>query len=362
MRATETCSRSTTARLLTSVLCCVAMLVGGILTEQTSCGQEIHLRRSANIAGSLVRLGDIADIQGGPAADQVALQQWVLAPYSEEHSIWSAREIREELTAAGWNLLYWEVTGANQVQLIGPDSAAEARERQRKLAAVHGRVQQASSARTPPTPDPAAFATTHPSAQRTGVVQAQWQEELLEQADPYQASSLNSLQRPKTTSTVWAFRQDMSRGQVVTEADIEQTTIARSLPSQAVLDANQIIGQALRSTVQAGRPILSNQLEPVKHVQRGKEVTLVSRAGPIEVSTNARSLADATLGQSVTVESLDRKRQFLGQVVGFNIVQVVGGQEARDGAIVAQVTATNPERSGNALRVGSAAPRRNSLR
>ncbi|MDP1560787.1 MAG: flagellar basal body P-ring formation chaperone FlgA [Pirellulaceae bacterium] len=355
-------SQPNVAHLLNVLFGCVAMVVGVALTQHASFGQEIQLRRSANITGSIVRLGDMADIQGGPAADRQALRQLVLAPYSSEHSVWSAREIREELAAAGWNLLYWEVTGSNQVQLIGPESVAGQQARQRKLSAVRGHVQPGFEINPLPQSD-SGFATTHPSAQRTGVVQAQWQEELSGAVDPFDAASLGKAQRPQNSSSVWTFRHDMGRGQVVTAEDLEQTTIPRSLPSNAVRDAAQIVGQAVRSTVQAGRPILSQHLEPIKHVQRGKEVTLLSRVGPIEVSTTARSLADATIGQSVTIESLDRKRQFLGQVIGFNTVQVAGGQQTQDGAIVAQVTSADSQRSGNALRSGTAArPRSNQLR
>lgn len=346
-------SQPNAAHLLSVLFGCVAMVVGGALTEHASFGQEIQLRRSANIRGSIVRLGDMADIQGGPVADQQALRQLVLAPYSADHSVWSAREIREELAAAGWNLLYWEVTGSNQVQLLGAESAAGPHDRQRKLAAVRGQAQSGFEINPLP-PSHSAFATTHPSAQRTGVVQAQWQEELSGAVDSFDAASVGRVHRPQNSSSVWTFRHDMSRGQVVTAEDIEQMSIPRLLPSNAVRDVGQIIGQAVRSTVQAGRPILSQHLEPIKHVQRGKEVTLVSRIGPIEVSTTARSLADATMGQSVTIESMDRKRQYLGQVIGFNAVQVVGGQQTQDGAIVAQVTSTDSQRSGNALRSGTA--------
>ena len=343
--------------VLVTLVCCSAGQVQA---------QEIHLRRSANITGSLVTLGEIADIDGGSDEERQALRGLVLAPYSAERSVWTAREVREELVAAGWNLLYWEVTGANQVQLHGDDANANPIDPQRKLAAVQGRprpLRENSAAPTTAAASMANFPVTSPAAQRTGVVQAQWQPEDLDQDSRYDALAIGSVRRPTITSTVWVFRRDMGRGQVVTAEDLEQMTLARTLPTQAVLDANLIVGQVLRSAVPAGRPILSQNLEPIKHVQRAKEVTLLSRVGPIEVSTTARSLADATLGQSVTIESLDRKRQFLGQVIGFNTVQVIANQQTPDSAIVAQVTAPTSQRSGNALRMGQGTgPRDSRLR
>jgi flagella basal body P-ring formation protein FlgA len=340
----------------------VALVISMTWADVLTWGQEIHVRSSANIRGSLVTLGEIADIQGGPLADQQALRQLVLAPYSAERSVWTAREIREELVAAGWNLLYWEVSGSNQVQLHSRDAAPSVQQQQRKLAAIQGRVQLATAVQSSPH-NTTAFAPTHPSVQRTGVVQAQWREELRDERDPYDAAAISSLRQSSVTSQVWAFRKGMSRGQVVTMDDLEPLQLERTAPNQAVLDAAEIVGQLVRSTVPAGRPILSNHLEPIKHVQRGKEVTLLSRVGPIEVSTTAKSLADATLGQSVPIESLDRKRQYLGQVIGFNTVQVNSSQASHDSAIVAQATTLGSARPANTLRSGpTAAPRDNRLR
>lgn len=320
-------------------------LVGWLLLGANVVAQEIHLRGSAAITGSLVTIGDVAEIYGGSAAEQRALREVVLKPYSPEQTTLSAHEIREELAAAGWNLLFWEVTGATRIQLHHAEYRNSDSMQQRKLAAVHGAVDSQNRAL------PASFATTHPASQQTNVVQAQWVEEAAEQGVPFGAPIPGHLRGPAITSTVWAFRQDMSRGQIVTEQDLEEVVLNRAAPSNLLRDASSIVGQVVRTSVKAGRPILSTYLEAVKHVQRGKEVRLLSRVGPIEVSTTARSLADATLGQTVSIESLDRQRQYQGQVVGFNTVQVINHQEeAQDGAIVAHATPQTDTRNNNPVR------------
>ncbi|MBL8892187.1 MAG: flagellar basal body P-ring formation protein FlgA [Planctomycetaceae bacterium] len=337
-------------RTMFRVLLPLLGMVGWALCGSVVYAQEIHLRASAKITGSLVKLGDVAEIHGGSAEDQRALHDLVLQPYSPEQATMSAHEIREELAAAGWNLLHWEVTGAPRIQLQQADNRSSASNQQRKLAAVHGAIDTQTRRSALDHVPGAGFATTHPSSQRTGVVQAQWVEEAGEQGVPFGTPTPAHLRRPAITSSVWAFRQDMSRGQIVTEQDLEEVVLNRAAPSNSVREASSIIGQVVRTSVQAGRPILSTYLEPVKHVQRGKEVRLLSRVGPIEVSTTARSLADGTLGQTVSIESLDRQRQYQGQVVGFNTVQVVSNQETQDGAIVAQFTPPTDGRNNNLVR------------
>jgi flagella basal body P-ring formation protein FlgA len=323
------------------------------LMDRVVLAQEIHLRSTARVVGSLVTLGDVAEISGGSLADRQALQQLVLKPYSPDQPLLAAQEIREELAAAGWNLLFWEVNGAGRVQLHTSDSPLAQQHQQRRLAAVQGPTSASSGTRSFSPMPTANFAATHPSSQRTGVVQAQWQDEAIEQGVALDPSVAGDLRRQPVTSTVWTFRQDMSRGQVVTEEDVEQLSLRRAAPQNVVFDRAEIIGQALRTAVPAGRPILSAHLEAIKHVQRGKEVTLLSRVGPIEVSTTARSLADGTVGQTITIESLDRKRHYQGSVIAFNTVQVIGGQQARDGAIVAQVTPTEPSRTNTPTRTNT---------
>lgn len=328
--------------------------------------QEIYLLPNAAVSGGIVRLGEVAEIHGGTDEDRSALQALPLQPFSADRPSLTAREIREALVADGWNLLYWQVTGANQVQLNA--SAGESIGSRRALrTAVATR-----ESRLAVTPAGTRFPPTPPAAQRTGIVQAQWRETLLEeravaaqtfpasgatpQAPGVAASAPASVAptadrstRPTPTSQVWALKQDMSRGQVISADDLEWITLPRTTPVGAVTDQEQIIGQVLRSSLPAGRPILSQYLEAIKHVQRGKEVKLVSRLGGIEVSTTARAQADGTIGQTITIESLDRKRQYLGQVVGFSTVEVVSSQQIAGGEVANNNDMTRSAESSSTL-------------
>lgn len=323
------------AGLLFVVFCDGLIGLVGLTGLTRLAAQEVHLLSQAEVAGGIVRLGDVAEIQGGTAADRAALQDLALRPYSADQPTLGAREVREALLADGWNLLYWQVTGANQIQLRSATSNARRTLRQNASTRDSRLAVTPAGTRFPPTP---------PAVQRTGIVQAQWRETLLNesategQATPASPLSVaNTPARParpaRTTPTtqVWAFKQDMSRGQVISAHDLEWITLPRSTPLGAVTDQEQIVGQVLRTSLPAGRPILSQYLEAIKHVQRGKEVKLLSRLGGIEVSTTARAQADGTIGQTITIESLDRKRQYFGQVVGFHTVEVVSSEQIGSG-------------------------------
>lgn len=377
MKSNSTTSRNIRAsfsgRVMTHVrrlgfVCMGGWLWAGLLGLAAVSAQEIYLLPNATVSGGVVRLGEVAEIHGGTEADRVALQALPLQPFSSDRPALTAREIREALVADGWNLLYWQVIGANQVQLDA--GAGETNGSRRALrAAVATR-----ESRLAVTPAGTRFPPTPPAAQRTGIVQAQWRETLLDDgADEGQALPAGSLQppvvgaapaaasvvpaagrttRPTPTSQVWAFKRDMSRGQVIAAEDLEWITLPRSAPLGVVTDQEQIIGQVLRSALPAGRPILSQYLEAIKHVQRGKEVKLLSRLGGIEVSTTARAQADGTVGQTITIESLDRKRQYLGQVIGFNTVEVVSSET------IATDQGTNANVEARAVESPATLPRR----
>jgi flagellar basal body P-ring formation protein FlgA len=319
-------------------------------------GQEIQLRSTATIAGPIVALGQVAEITGGTAEDRWQLQQLELGLISGERPRITSQEIREALVADGWNLLYWQVSGANQVELAHPIRSAVT---PRPLAVNRDRLAPTSFPPQPPggvVPAGGSFPTMHPSTQRTMIAQAQWQqttgERLVADSAPRRATTAGG-----PTHEVLAFKQEMKRGQIVSETDLERLELSRPAPRGTVVDPAQIVGQALRQTVPPGRPILATSLEPIKHVQRGSEVRLLSRVGAIEVSTTARSLADGALGQTVTVESLDRKRHYVGQIIGFQTVQIVSGEQISDGAIVGQTnggaissSVRPPAAPGNPLR------------
>lgn len=327
--------------------------------------QEIHLLPQAEVVGGIIRLGDVAEIQGGTAADRSALQDLALRPFGPDQPMLGAREVREALLADGWNLLYWQVTGANQIQLRSATSATQGSRRTLRQAS------SASDSRLAVPPAGTRFPPTPPAAQRTGIVQAQWRETLLAEstterpATPTGAATAPiTSTAPRTTraiptSQVWAFKQDMSRGQVISADDLEWITLPRSTPLGAVTDQEQIVGQVLRTSLPAGRPIVSQYLEAIKYVQRGKEVKLLSRLGGIEVSTTARAQADGTLGQTITIESLDRKRQYFGQIIGFSTVEVVSSEQLSSGG---GYTDTVAARDSNSPATLSRRPLPNTLR
>jgi len=330
-------------------------------------GQEIHLLPKGNPRTAIVRLGDVAEIHGGSQQQRRALEQLELFPQSSARSWVTASEIQEELTAQGWNLLQWRVTGANRVQL-SPASDLQILERRTRAGSLgparplveNSRDSAGGSQPLRPVTTPLTshrLPTTPPSMQQTGVIQAQWLAQATD-SDNHSYPQAGPAQPSTGQVMVWTTSRDLSRGQILTTGDLEPLLMTRRIPNGAVTDAQQIVGMAVRQSLVAGQPIVSQMLEPVKYVQRGKEVRLVSRIGEIEVSTTARCLADGGWGQVVAVESLDRKRQYFGQVIGFQVVQVANPEQVVDGGLVVQshpASSTTSTQTSNGLRPASPA-------
>jgi flagella basal body P-ring formation protein FlgA len=298
--------------------------------------QEIHLFPEADVTDGIVRLGDIAEISGGSYEEREALAALELRPYAASKPVLKAQEIREEIHQAGWNLLYWRVTGASDVHFRGRTAGSLGR---RQLE-VH---------RLPTTNAPIRMTqklpTTHPNTQRTGVVRAQWQELDLGAFEPV-PQILAPVTAAPATVRVLVFKQSMHRGQIITADDLEWIDWDRRVPPGYLQDVSQAIGKVVRNPAAARQPVLLPALEEIKYVQRGKEVKLVSRVGMIEVSTVGRALSDGVMDGTVTVESLDRQRRFIGRVVGFAEVQVDRQNESADPTIVAQNQPAVSQRRG----------------
>lgn len=301
----------------------VALCLG--LFASTVCGQQIHLRSNAQLHSSIVRLGDIAEIVGGSLAEKSALQKLELFPVDPVNPVVSVSQVRDELSIAGVDLLRWRLVGSNQIRLSAVQASQPVatvayhqslRPGLRQTPTAKNNLPQNTLRRSnrgeqpfPATQSAQAF--VHPNQQLTqvGVQQAAFQQ-------PVDVSADND---PKPRFTVWTVRDDKSRGVMVGQSDIESIEVDRS-NSSYVTDPKEIVGKVVRNRLIAGQPIRKNSLEDLKYVERGKMVRIISKVNIISVSTTGRCLADATLGQEVTVESLDRSKKYIGTVTDFQTV------------------------------------------
>lgn len=93
-------------------------------------------------------------------------------------------------------------------------------------------------------------------------------------------------------------------------------------PPGGLADPALAIGREARVLLQAGRPILADQLAAPALVQRNGTVTLRFRTAGLEILAEGRALARAGTGETVRVMNLASRLVVTGRVAGPGLVEV----------------------------------------
>ena len=89
-----------------------------------------------------------------------------------------------------------------------------------------------------------------------------------------------------------------------------------------ITDGNQVLGLASRRSVAIGTPITSSMVVKPILIKRGALVTIVARMGDIEVTAAGQALQDGAHGQLIRVQNMNSKRMIAAQVVDASTVLV----------------------------------------
>jgi flagella basal body P-ring formation protein FlgA len=95
-----------------------------------------------------------------------------------------------------------------------------------------------------------------------------------------------------------------------------------SLPYGYVARREAAAGQQLTRAVADGAAIAPADLAAAAAIRRGQQVVLVGRAGGLEVRAQGKALADAAVGQRVSVENFTSRRVVEGTVRSGDVVDV----------------------------------------
>lgn len=115
----------------------------------------------------------------------------------------------------------------------------------------------------------------------------------------------------------------LGAGEVLKPSDVKLATVDVSqLRKGFVQDSKQVIGQQLKYPVAMGAVIHPSSLKSKKVVERGQVITLVAKAGTMEVRMSGQAMASAALGQRVKVKNLSSKRVVEGIVDAPGVVKV----------------------------------------
>lgn len=131
----------------------------------------------------------------------------------------------------------------------------------------------------------------------------------------------------------------VARGAILRAEDLIERPVTpdRHDPETQPSGAKELIGRETTRLLRGGETIRREDVREVTLVRRGELVTVHSRRAGISVRVEARSLDEGSVGQSVTVVTLDGKTKYVARVVGYHEVEVGGVVKT-----VSKAVATSP--------------------
>lgn len=95
-----------------------------------------------------------------------------------------------------------------------------------------------------------------------------------------------------------------------------------SLPYGYFSDPAELAGHQLRRPANAGSVLTPDMVEAQKLVRRGDLVTVVARAGAMEIRSQGKALRDGAAGERIPVENSSSRRVIEGQVTSGGQVEI----------------------------------------
>jgi len=319
----------------------VAVLTAG---SPAAFGSNVALRAKSHHQGSMIRLGDIADISAASTSEVRNLGTTVLlpAPAPGTQHFLTRSQIRDLLTARGVDLGAIYFSGADVVE-VGTATLQAEEVDQEPLApqltkeAVESLLQDSIRQRL---------------ARQTG--HTQWRVTTLLKAAAYQrvaklgtTLTVSGGRKPWTgrqfflvaddlgeqgvtvAATVYKIQpvvtavRTIERGELIRASDIEIRQHEGSLSGAAVSKLANAIGMEARSTIKADSTVLEIQLKAPLLVERGETVTVFARTAGIAVRTFAVARQDGARDELVQVETVDDKQRFTARVSGRRQLEVL---------------------------------------
>jgi flagella basal body P-ring formation protein FlgA len=129
--------------------------------------------------------------------------------------------------------------------------------------------------------------------------------------------------RVSSDRQVLVATRNLRAGETLTaDAVMTQQRDTSQLPGGFVASSQLAVGKILRQPVAAGAAFSPDALGQAPAIKRGQLVTLLSRAGTIEVRAQGKALADGAAGDHITVENESSKRVVEGLVADDGSVMV----------------------------------------
>lgn len=110
--------------------------------------------------------------------------------------------------------------------------------------------------------------------------------------------------RISAQGTWWVASQSLPGGAIVQRSDIEPVTgRLDNQPGGLIFNADQIIGQRLTRAIDAGKPLLENQLRQQWRLRAGQTVDLVTAGSGFRIRSQGKALNNAAVDDVLKVKT-----------------------------------------------------------
>lgn len=328
-----------------------------LLAHSSSQGAELMLRERATQQGTIVRLGDIADISTASSTEMRILTSTPLlpAPAPGTQQFLSVAQVRELLVARGLQMDQLTIKGARIVEIGSVAKSttkmlttkmpttktdAEPTTPQLTFQAAELRVQQAIEQHLH---NNTSERDTSAGRWRVEVTLTQNQiDKIAGLAKNFEARGQRPIRLGKGRSgkqrfflsdggdskdilvtatitqiqSVVVVRQRIEREQLVRAVDVEILEREGNLPGGSLTDLEQVVGKVAQRSLRPDDIMQKNHVRAAWQVRRGETVSVFVRTGGIVVRTRAIAKENGAMGDLISVEMLEGKKRLTVSVSG----------------------------------------------
>ena len=320
----------------------VLVAVGSATGPERTRAAEIVFRRQASCEGSVMTLGNVADVLSSDQAEVEKLSAIELFPASATPRFLRQREIQDLLMLHEVRLAEHRFSGARQIEIRPTEKSKgttvnaveQKRAQDRLVEAIRVHLDRQSGSRQPwkielKLGDEAVRSLLDEEKKiriRGGA--APWVGRqgfdvvLYDESSAVESLSIKA--RVELPAMVVVAAVPLSRGTVIGPGEVQLVRDESFRPGQpGAVSLEKVIGMEVSRSIPAGKPVFEEAVQAPRLVRRGEIVTVVAKAGGVSVTTNARSKADAGMGELVQVESLSERKSYLATVSGLRKVEVI---------------------------------------
>jgi flagella basal body P-ring formation protein FlgA len=336
----------------------ILALIGAISLIGVGSAAEVVLREQATLEGSIVRLGDIADVSADDPGlvEELAAVPLLPAPAAGTPLFLGAAQVRDLLAASNVDVNALEFHGADSVAIrLGttpsPADAPQGEPIRPDREAVAGRVAVAIVRYLHETTGHELW-TVQVDAE-PAVAELYWQagpqltvsggkepftgRQSFQLSDATGARVVRAYAKVQRLEMVVMATRAISAGDFVRATDVTLQPYAGIVSAQVVRSVESVVGKESVQNIRPGAMLVATQVRAPLLVRRGERVSVHARAAGIVVRTFAVAQQNGALGDLVQVQSLEGNDRYAARVAGVRALEVfAAGSSADEIAAAAQ--------------------------